>query len=931
MSESHDAPTSRQAQGEHGRPETTADAELFRLIFKHQRHCWRRGECVPVEAYLAQDPQLQGDAQAILDLIYQEIVLREEAGESPQLEEYVRRFPELAAELELQFELERAIQDEPTAGGDEHPTTLGGAGPRPAPTIAPVLPGYQILGELGRGGMGVVYKARQLRLNRIVALKMILAGDYAPAETIVRFMAEAESIARVHHPHIVQIFAYGDHDGRPYFEMEYVDGGSLADRLGGKPWPLRDAAGLVETLARAIHAAHALGVVHRDLKPANILLTNDGIPKIADFGLAKCLDTETGLTRTEWIVGSPSYMAPEQAGEGGRPIGPMADVYSLGAILYELITGRPPFRAATILETLGQVRTDLPMAPARLRRGLPRDLATICLKCLEKDPARRYGSAAELAEDLRRFEAGEAIRARPAGAHERLWRWCRREPAVASMALALLAGLVGVATQWRRAESHLNDALHQRGRAELHLRDARQQQRRAEENERKQLEANHALQLANDRERTASRRAQQRFDAAMTALRKFEDITKNEALLREPHLDGLRASLLQTALGFYSEFQASLEEDGSPAARSDLVEAYGRAAQLTWELGRQDEALAAHRRALAMVERMAAATTHDPEIRSALARCHTRIGFTLRTMGRPAEARQSYVRARAILEPLVRDHSGIARHREHLSFTLSNLGVIEQDLGQTGEAIRLHRQALEIHEGLLRHQPGTAQYRNDLGWCWRYLCQAVASTGDLVAALRAAERAVALYQELVREDRRVEEFRWRLARSLDEKGRIGSLSGRLADAAEALERAAEIHEALARDNPGFYGVDIIRNRLYAAGHRLAAGRPEEARACLRRAEDELKRAHRVRPEMLLHDLACSHILWSAAGREGTIGPAEREARTQRAIAVLRRAVIAGHADLMQVRRDPVLDPLRRRLDFEEMILDLSFPADPFRS
>jgi serine/threonine protein kinase len=931
VTKTHDAPPSSQPPGGDGPSDTTADAAIFDLVFTHQRHCWRRGESVPVEAYLAQHSQLQGDARAILDLIYHEIVLREEAGESPQLEEYLRRFPKLAAELKLQFELERAIQRETAMTGREHPTILGDSRPPSAATGGPALPGYQILGELGRGGMGVVYKARQLRLNRIVALKMILAGDYAPPETIVRFLAEAESIARVHHPNIVQIFAYGDHDGRPYFEMEYVDGGSLADRLGGKPWPLRDAARLVETLARAIHAAHRLGVVHRDLKPANILLTNDGIPKIADFGLAKCLDTETGLTRTEWIVGSPSYMAPEQAGKAaGQAIGPRADVYSLAAILYELIAGRPPFQAATVLETLEQVRSGLPIAPARLRPGLPRDLATICLKCLEKDPARRYDSAAELAEDLRRFQAGEAIQARPVGAHERIWRWCRREPVVASMAVALLAGLVGVATQWRRAELHLKDALHQRSRAELHLGNARQQQSRAEENERKQIEANRSLQLANDRERTASRRAHERFIAAMTALRKFEDITKNQTLLREPHLEGLRAELLQTALGFYSQFQASLEEDGSPEARNHLVEAYARVAQLTWELGRQDEALAANRRALAMVERMAAATPDDPEKRFALAGCHTRIGFTLRTMGRPGEARVSYGQARAIQEPLARDHPGVARYREVLSWTLSNLGVIEQDVGCSAEAIHLHRQALEIHEGLVRQQPANAPYRSDLGWCRRYLSQALASAGDLGAALRSAAQAVALYEELAGDDRRNVEFRWRLARSLDEMGRIGALSDRPAGAAEALERAAEIHEALASENPGFYGVDIVRNRLYAAGQRLAAGRAEEARACLRRAEDELKRSHPVRAGMLLHDLACSHVLWSAAGREGAIGPAEREARTRQAIAVLRRAIMAGHAELMQVRRDPVLDPLRRRRDFEEMILDLSFPADPFR-
>jgi tetratricopeptide (TPR) repeat protein len=300
-------------------------------------------------------------------------------------------------------------------------------------------------------------------------------------------------------------------------------------------------------------------------------------------------------------------------------------------------------------------------------------------------------------------------------------------------------------------------------------------------------------------------------------------------------------------------------------------------------------------------------------------------------MGRPAEALQSYGQARAIQEPLARGDPGAARYREVLSWTIANLGVIEQDLGRTAEAIHLHRQALEIHEGLARQEPGNAQYRNDLGWCWRYLSQALASVGDLGAALRSAEQAVALYEELVRDDRRNVEFRWRLARSLDEMGRIGSLSGRPADAAEALDRAAEIHEALARDNPGFYGVDVVRNRLYAACQRQAAGRPGEARACLRRAEDELKRSHQARAGMLLHDLACSHILWSAAGREGTIGSAEREARTRRAIAVLRRAVVAGHADLMQVRCDPVLDPLRGRSDFEDMILDLSFPADPFRS
>ena len=275
------------------------------------------------------------------------------------------------------------------------------------------MPGYEILEELGRGGMGVVYRARQLRLNRIVALKMILAGDHATPEAAIRFLAEAEAVARLQHPNIVQIFALGEHEGRPYFEMEYV-----ARRQPGRPderagmgAPRRGPAGRDP---RPGHPRGArLGIVHRDLKPANILLSAEGEPKIADFGLAKWLDVETGLTRSQWIVGTPHYMAPEQAGGGPGAVGPAADVYSLGAILYELLTGRPPFRAATVLETLEQVKTAVPVIPTRLRPSLPRDVVTICLKCLEKEPARRYAGADILAEDLRRFGAGEPILARP--------------------------------------------------------------------------------------------------------------------------------------------------------------------------------------------------------------------------------------------------------------------------------------------------------------------------------------------------------------------------------------------------------------------------------------------------------------------------------------------------------------------------------------
>jgi tetratricopeptide (TPR) repeat protein/tRNA A-37 threonylcarbamoyl transferase component Bud32 len=915
MIESRDARPSERTAVETSQPETTVDRTILDLVLKHQCQTWRRGEPVPVETYLAQQPALMGDAQAILDLIYHEIVLREEEGERPQLEEYQHRFPDLAPELEIQFELEGAIAHESWVRNDPHQTIVIGDPLRSAPPRIPAVPGYEILGELGRGGMGVVYKARQLRLNRVVALKMIRAGDTASPETVLRFLAEAESIARLHHPHIIQIFAFGEHGGDPYFEMEYVDGGSLADRVGGKTWPIREAARLVETLARAIDVAHRLGIVHRDLKPANILLSTDGVPKIADFGLAKCLNSDTCVTRTDWIVGSPCYMAPEQAGDGRTPIGPPADVYSLGAILYELLTGRPPFQGATVLETLEQVRSVGPIAPGRLRPKLPRDLATICLKCLAKEPAQRYHTAAALAEDLRRFEAGETIRARPVGIHVRLWRWCLRTPAVASLALALLAVLVGVATQWWRAESHLKDAIQQRSRAEEHAR--------------KQLEAYRALELATNQERLARRRAQGRFDAAMLGLKRVEEIAQHAALLKDQRFQGLRAELLQTALNVYKTLQASLEEDAAPDARTQLSEAYARVAQVTWELGRQDEALATQRQALTLIAQMAADAPADPEVKFSLARCHTRVGFLLRTMGRPADALRSYEEARVIQALLVRDHPGVRRYWELLSWTLSNLGLIDLELSRPADAIRLHRQAVAIHEALLRQQPGNLEYRNDLGWCWRYVSQALSAAGELCEARKTAAKAVALYEELVCCDESAVELRWRLARCLDELGRISTLLGRHPEAAEALERAAEIHEALTRDNPVLYGIGLVRNRLYAASEGMAAGRPEAVRACLERVDDVLKRSPHSAPGMVLHDLACSHILWSAAEREGTIGPSEREARTQRAVAALRRAIQAGHVDLHQIRRDTVLDPLRPRRDFQTLMVDLSFPAGSF--
>jgi formylglycine-generating enzyme required for sulfatase activity len=355
----------------------------------------------------------------------------------------------------------------PPDGDAPFASTLPGAPATREPSLVPAPvgtspPGYLILGELGRGAMGVVYKARHTRLNRVVALKMILGGGHAGPEERLRFMAEAELIASIEHPGIVQVYDFGTHDQLPFFSLELCPGGSLAGKLEGTPLEARLAARTVEQVARAIQAAHERGIVHRDLKPANVLLDEDGNPKVTDFGLAKRVELgPCGLTATGSVMGTPSYMAPEQA-EGKKEVGPAADVYALGAVFYECLTGRPPFRAATVFETLQQVVRDEPVPPRQLNPAVAGDLETVCLKCLHKAPAGRYHTAAELADDLARWRTGEPIAARPAGRLERAVKWARRRPTAAALLGVSVLAVLGLAVlsvvavlQWQRAVAAL--------------------------------------------------------------------------------------------------------------------------------------------------------------------------------------------------------------------------------------------------------------------------------------------------------------------------------------------------------------------------------------------------------------------------------------------------------------------------------------------
>lgn len=305
---------------------------------------------------------------------------------------------------------------------------------------------YELLEEIARGGMGVVYKGRQVSLNRIVALKMILSGELAGQDDVERFHNEAQAAANLKHPNIVAIHEVGRHEGRYYFSMDYIEGQSLAAVIQEGPLPARKAAEYVKTIAGAVHFAHQRGTLHRDLKPQNVLVDTNDQPLITDFGLAKRVTGDSGLTATGAVLGTPSYMSPEQASGRQADIGPHSDVYSLGAILYELLTGRPPFCAASAVATLRQVMDNPPTAPHKLNHDVPQDLETICLKCLEKSPHVRYHSARELADELARFLNHEPIQARPASAVRKVETWLRRRPwaitAAASLVVLVLAGVI---------------------------------------------------------------------------------------------------------------------------------------------------------------------------------------------------------------------------------------------------------------------------------------------------------------------------------------------------------------------------------------------------------------------------------------------------------------------------------------------------------
>jgi predicted Ser/Thr protein kinase len=481
---------------------------------------WKTGPRPRIDDYLAQaQPELRA---ALLDeLMRVELELRRRDGEQLTAEEYVVRFPEHTDQIRAVFARDPARPDALGPKSGMTPTASGVAGSQddadrdlPSGTHLRYFGDYEIIRELGKGGMGVVYQARQISLNRPVALKMIRAATLASEDEQRRFHNEAEAVAALDHPHIVPILEVGNHDGQRYFSMKLIGGPSLDTTLAEYANDPRAAARLVKTAAEAVHHAHQRGILHRDLKPANILLDDRSEPHVTDFGLAKRMEGDSELTHSGAIMGTPAYMAPEQASGRRGAVTIASDVYGLGAILYATLTGRAPFGADSVEEILGQVRDSVPVSPSKLSPRSPRDLEVICLKCLEKNSERRYSSAQALAEDLGRYLSGEPILARPVGRAQRAWMWCRRNRKITSLVALLVASMVlGTVGSVRFALRARDES--QRAKKAAGLAD-RETERAKEQTE-----------LANERLRDVERaQADERVQAELNA-RRFYDAQMN--------------------------------------------------------------------------------------------------------------------------------------------------------------------------------------------------------------------------------------------------------------------------------------------------------------------------------------------------------------------------------------------------------------------
>ncbi len=685
-----------------------------------------------------------------------------EAGQPPERGAFLAAHPDLAQEIEdylkEQDRLDRLAKPlRPVPAGET------GTGPVAADRIAEIgdtvryVGDYGLIREIARGGMGVVFEACQISLNRTVALKMILAGDLADESDRQRFRQEAEATASLDHPNIVPIYEVGTHSGHAYFSMKLIDGGSLSEHLSEYSADSRKAACLLAEIARAVHHAHLRGILHRDLKPSNILIDSDGHPQVTDFGLAKRVDSDSGLTASDAMLGTPSYMAPEQASPRRGGITTATDVYGLGAILYAMLTGRAPFRGSTPLETLEMVRSLEPEPLSRNGQAVDRDLQTICLKCLAKNPQDRYGSAVAVADDLERWLRGEPIEARPAGKAERAWRWCRRNPVVA-MLLAAVGSLLTALSIVLIA-------------ATMMLRDQRDE-------------------------------ARSNFAAAQAVVDEYLTKVSERKLLREPGLQSLRNDLLSSALRYYESFLDRYRDD--PQRRAECAAAAMRVGRITQTISSPANALAQYERALGLYRELAIQGRLDADTTEGMAAALLAVGLARSDGGDTRAAQSLYEEAIALLSIPSPARSST---RELLARANHEIGAILVHFGDFEGAKAHYRRAVAILESLRAERPADL----DIGLG---LVSSLFHHGWLLSDTNSTESWSILNQahrillELSAVAPRDPQIRSTLASSHTNLGNANSRAGRLDEAADSYRQSLGIARSLADSNP-----DVEKYRL----------------------------------------------------------------------------------------------------------------------